>query len=176
VRTGLGGGAHVAQSRVGVGLVEVQTLDRGAEGGHDAAVPLGFHVGQDLRVDLKVPGVVELAGLADRACRRDGIPAAAEGHGGEARLIGVAVVRVRGELDHVIGTELVHHEGAGADRAEVGLGAFRRAGAEAVGELRGLDHRALGADEGGVGEGRRTFEGHAHGALSPTASTLATPS
>jgi hypothetical protein len=39
-------------------------------------LPFGFHVGQDLRVDLQVPGVVELARLADRACRRNRIAAA----------------------------------------------------------------------------------------------------
>jgi hypothetical protein len=39
MRTGLCRGAHVAQRRVGVGLVEVQTLDRGAEA-VTTAVPL----------------------------------------------------------------------------------------------------------------------------------------
>mmetsp|Transcript_1016 Transcript_1016/g.1996 ORF Transcript_1016/g.1996 Transcript_1016/m.1996 type:complete len:518 (-) Transcript_1016:288-1841(-) len=159
----LHGGAHVAQCRIRVGLVQVQALDRGAEGRYDRTVTLSFHLCQDRRVDLQVPRVVELAGFkhGTRCGRR--IATTFEGYGREMRLLWHAVVIVRRQLDHVIRAEIGDHEGAGADGAEVGLGALGRAGAEAVGELSRLDDRALGADQRSVGERRRFSEGNLDG-------------
>ena len=64
-----------------------------------------------------------------------------------------------------VGLEFGPLEGAGADRAEVLLGAFRRLGAHAVLELRLLDDRCGGADEGAVGERLGDAEGDPDGEL-----------
>jgi hypothetical protein len=111
----------------------------------------------------------------DRAAGGGGVAAALEGHRGEGGLGRIAVVLVRGHGDHVVGTEFGDDEGAGADRAEVGLGAFGRAGAEAVGELAAWMIGLSAADEGtvgfGVGPSKLTTTVRSSGA-----STLATPS
>ena len=62
-------------------------------------------------------------------------------------------------MHHVVGLEVGDDERPGADRLGVRLGAGRRRGAEAVGELRLLDHRRLRADQRAVGIGLRHPEG-----------------
>ena len=120
---------------------------------------------EDLGLDLEVPGVVDLAGLQHRAGGRDGVTATLKDHPGEGGLIGLTVVLVGFEDDHVVGAEVGDCEGAGADGAEVlfstGLSCRPQAGIE----LRLLDNRVGGTDEGAVGEGLGHAEGDDHGQL-----------
>ena len=115
--------------------------------------PGRLHVGEDRGVELEVPGVVVLARLQHRPRRPGRVAAALDRHRGEVRLVGLAVALVGGVGDHVVGAELGDDERAGADRAEVGLGALDGARAEAVAELRRLQDGGLRADEGRIGEG-----------------------
>ena len=164
MRPTLDGRAGIAQRRVRVGLVEVDPLDRGTERDLDRATALRGHARKDGRIHLQVPCVIELACFTDRARRRSRIAAALEGHGCEIGPVGETEIRVGRQLDHVVGAEFIDLEGAGADGSEIRIRTFRRACAKAFGELRGLDHRALGADKGGVGEGGGFGEIHPHGA------------
>ena len=83
----------------------------------------------------------------------------------KAGLVGVAVAGVGLQGDRVVGPEFGHAERSGADRLEVGLGAFRRPGAETVRELRLLQDRRGGADEGAVGIGLGDVERDLHGQI-----------
>src|SRR5207247_7305307 len=90
---------------------------------------------EDVRRDLEVPGVVDGAGLEDRARRRLGVAATLEVHRLEVRLVRVAEVRVDRVGDDVTRLEVRDHIRAGADRLEV---------AGRVLELRAGEGRELG--------------------------------
>ena len=137
--------------RLGSGLlavVEHQPFDRRAEFRDEPALAAGFHAFDDVGGQLLVPGVVEFAGLHHRPRRRSRVAAALERHLAEMRLAFQPEPVIGGIDDHVVRLELVHHEGAGADRVEIGLGTGRGGGAETVGELRCLQNRALETDKG----------------------------
>ena len=157
-----GGGALLAEFGVGVREVHDDALDQRAERGDDHPLARLAHVRQHVGGELQVPGVVELAGFEHRAARRRRAAPALEGHPREGRLGRVTVVAVGDEGDDVVRAKFGHGERPRAHGLEVGVGAPRRLGAQAVGELRGLDDRGLRADERPVGKGFRDAEGHAH--------------
>ena len=105
MRPRLDGRTVGALVRARIGHVEIDTLDRRAEGGDELAAAGRFHLRQDFRLHLQVPGIVELAGLEHRARRRGRVAAALQRHRREGRLGRIAVVRVGLELDHVIGAK-----------------------------------------------------------------------
>ena len=157
-----GGGALLAEPGGRVREVHDDALDQRAERGDDDALARLFHVREHVGGELQVPGVVELAGLKDRTRRRRSVAAALEGHPREGGPGRVAVVAVGDEGDDVVRAELGDGERPRAHGLEVGVGAARRLGPQAVGELRRLDDRRLRADERSVGKGFRDAEGHAH--------------
>ena len=139
-----------------------QTLDHAAERRDDLSPPRRSHGGEDFRLDLEVPGVVELAGLQHGARRRNGVAAAFQQNRGEGRLVGVAVVVVHFVQDDVVRAEFLHLEGAGAERAEILLGARRRPCPRTRRELLFLDDRRHRPDERNVGERHGNLERDAH--------------
>ena len=151
-----------AERGIGIGELHDQPLHQRAEGRHHLALARLFHGGEDLRLHLEVPAVVELAGLEHRPGRRHRVAAALHQNRGEGRLVRIAVPVVELVPDHVVGTELLDLEGAGTDGPEVLLGALRRPGARAVLELLLLDDRTGRADERCVGERHRHGEGNPH--------------
>ena len=163
MRAGFLGGALVAERRVRVEPVEVDTFDLRTECGFNLALALGDHGGKHFRLHLHVPGVVEFAGFENGAGCRRCITTALERHGSEGRLGGIAVVRVGDICHHVVRLEFLDDEWAGADGAKVGRGAARSLGTDAILELRLLDDRLLGADEGAVGVVFRLGEGDLDG-------------
>ena len=152
----------VAQRRIGIGELHHQALDHAAKGRDDLPAARRSHGGEDFGLDLEIPGVVELAGLQHGARRRNGVPAALQQNRGEGRLVGVAIPVVYFVQDDVVRAEFLHLEGAGADRAEVLLGAFRRSRARARRELLFLDDGRYCADERHVGKRHGHLERDAH--------------
>ena len=65
--------------------------------------------------------------------------------------------------DEIVRPELCHAKRAGADRDKIGFGTFRSPGAGAIRELRLLQDRRCGTDEGAVGIGFGDAEGDLHG-------------
>ena len=155
----------LAEVGVVVGLVDDQALHHRGEAGDHRPLAVGHHLLQHLGLDLQVPGVVELTGGEHGARSRGGIAAALEGDRGEGGFIGLAVALVGREDDHVVSAELVDLEGARTDGPEVFLRARLRPGAGAILELRLLQDRCVGADEGAVGEGLGHAEVNAHGVI-----------
>src|SRR2546427_4134541 len=133
--------ALVAERRVRVREVDEQTLNaRTVRGEEPRDRAVRRHRLEHARLDLKVPTVVDVAGLEDRASGRCRVAAALEGDGLEERLVRVAEVLVEVVLNDVAGLECVDLVGTGADRLEVGR-AVLRLRAEAGGVLRLLQDR-----------------------------------
>ena len=89
-------GAIVAQSRVGIGLVDDDTLHQAGEGDDYCAQSSRFHPSKNLRLHLCVPGVVGFAPFHHGAGHRNRIAAALEDYpveiGRRAPVEGVALV------------------------------------------------------------------------------------
>ncbi|MND94080.1 hypothetical protein D3C80_862850 [compost metagenome] len=163
MRTCFRGGALIAKSRIGVRPVEIDALDIRAEGRFKPAFTSGQHRLQHFRLDHGVPGIVIFAGFQHGTGGRCSIATTLEGDRSKGGLGRIPVIRIGLEGDHVVRLEVGDDEGAGADRAEIGSGAAGRLGADAIGELLGLDDRRLRADKGGIGVGFRFGEGDLDG-------------
>ncbi len=103
---------------------------------------LAMHVG----CQLQVPSVVEFACLKNRTTRASCVAATFEVTL-RRQVCLVAVVSVGGHVDHVIWTEIVNHEGTGADWVEVGFCTLWRFGTKAIRKLCCLNDRGLAAHE-----------------------------
>ena len=146
-------------------MVEQQAFDIGAETDDHGALSSGFHGVEHGRGNLQVPGVIGFTGFQNSARGRFGIAAAFEDSAGEGWLTFNAEVRVSGVGDHVIGAEVFHDEGTGADGREVLLVAAQGGRAHAVFKLRLLNNGRQVADEGTVGERLGHIKVDAHGAV-----------
>ncbi len=136
-----------------IGHVDLDPFNQRAKGVDELALAASFHLGLLFRVDLGVPGIVELAGFHDgRGCGQR-VAAALDGHLCEGGLGRVTVVRVGFQRDHVIDLEVGDDERTSADRLGVLFGAGRGRGTYAGAELGLLQDRCGCAGEGLIGIG-----------------------
>ena len=141
----------LGQVRRGIGHVHLDPFHQGAEGRNGRTLAAFCHLRDDFGGQLQVPGIVEFAGFQNRTTGRGRVTATFQRGRGKGGLCRVTVVGVGFQRDHVVRTEIGDHEGAGADRGKVRLGALGGLGTQAIGELCRLDDRGLAAHERLVG-------------------------
>ena len=142
---------------VGVGLIDDNAFDVTGKGRHHCAHPPRFHLGQRLRLDLQVPGIVGFTGFQHGLrCR---LSVAPSDDNNTVEIWSLAPVERVALIDGlVVGCELDDSIGAGTQRGGVLCVTGPCRGPNAVGELRLTDNRRAGAHESTVWVGSRSIE------------------